>query len=191
MKYQKITNLLDNTPNQPSKFRTKNWVGITDDARGTYNTKNSNYKYNYNSQIRFRISMLKSSLCDYSDAYILVRETITAAELAAGRKNNGIEVVFKNCAILTDCTSEINNIQIDNAKDIDVAMYNLIEYSDNYSKTSGSLWQHYRDEPALTNAGALDNFPANSASFKFKQKIIGSTGNNGTKKVKIMVPLKI
>ena len=69
-------------------------------------------------------------------------------------------------------------------------IYNLIEYSDNYSETSGSLWQHYRDEPALTDPGVADNFSGNSASFKFKQKITGSTENDGTKVVQIMVPLK-
>ena len=115
---------------------------------------------------------LRSSLCDYSDAYILVSGTITVAEVAAGRGNNGIQVVLKNCTPFTNCISEINNTQIDNAKDIDVVMpmYNFIEYNDNYSKTSGSLWQYYRDEPALDNAGTLVNFPGNSASFKFKQK---------------------
>ena len=70
MEYQKIINLLDNRPNQPSKFRTKNWIEINDDARRTYNT---------NSQIKFKTSMLKSSLCDYSDAYILVSGNITVA----------------------------------------------------------------------------------------------------------------
>ena len=69
-------------------------------------------------------------------------------------------------------------------------IYNFIEYSDNYSETSGSLWQHYRDEPALTDSGVVDNFSGNSASFKFKQKITGSTENHGTKVVQIMVPLK-
>ena len=69
-------------------------------------------------------------------------------------------------------------------------MYNLIEYSDNCSKTSGSLWQYYRDEPALTDAGAPDNSSGNSVLFKYKQKITGSTGNNGTKNVEIMFPLK-
>ena len=63
MEYQKIINLLDNTPNQPTKFRTKNWVETNDDARGTYNT---------NSQTKFKTSMLKSSSCDYSDAHMLV-----------------------------------------------------------------------------------------------------------------------
>ena len=115
--------------------------------------------------------MLKSRLCDYSDAYMLVSETLTVSALTAGGGNNGIEVVFKNCAPFTDCISEKNNTQIDNAKDIDVVMlmYNLMEYSDNYSKTSGSLWKYYRDEPAL-NSCVIANFPCNSASFKFKQK---------------------
>ena len=69
-------------------------------------------------------------------------------------------------------------------------MYNLIEYSKNYSKTSRSLWQYYRDELALNNADAPGNFPGNSASFKFKQKITDSTGDDGTNNVEIMVPLK-
>ena len=126
MKYQKITNLLENTLNQPTKFRRKNWVEINDDARGTYNT---------NSQIKFKISMPKSSLCDYSDSYILISGTKTVASQAVDNPNNVDEkVAFKNCARFTDCISEINNAQIDNAKEIDVLMpmYNLIECSDNY-----------------------------------------------------------
>ena len=134
MEYQKIISLLDNTPNEPSKLRTKNWVEINDDVRGTYNT---------NSQIKFETLMLKSSLCDYSDAYILVTGTISIAAQAGDNPNNGDkEVVFKNCARFTDCTREINNTHIDNTKDIDLVMlmYNLIEYTNNYSETSGSLW---------------------------------------------------
>ena len=158
MKYQKVINLLDNTPNQATKSRTKTWVEINDDSRGTYNT---------NSQANFKTSMLRSSLYYYTDAYISVSRTITVAALTAGEENNSIQVVFKNCAPFSNCISEINNIQIDNAKDIDAVMpmYNLIEYSDHYSKTLGSLWQYYRDEPALTGAGAPDNFPGNSALF--------------------------
>ena len=134
MEYQKIINLLDNTPNQPTKFRTKNWVEINDEKRGTYNT---------NSEIKFKTSMLRLSLCDYSDAYIIVSGTITVAELLAGGGNNSIQVVFKNFAPFSNCINEINNAQIDNAKYIDVKMrmYDLIESSDNYSKTSGSLRQ--------------------------------------------------
>ena len=70
-------------------------------------------------------------------------------------------------------------------------LYSLIEYSDNYSKTSGSLWQYYRDEPALDNNGNIVNFPSDNASFKFKAKIAGSTPNDGNSKyVEIAVPLK-
>ena len=138
MEYQKITNLLDdNKSNQPSKFRTKNWVEINDESRGTYNV---------NSQIKFKTTMLKSSLRDYSDAYILVKGTITitgeGADAAATQTDERDKsVVFKNCAPFTNCISEINNTQVDNAKDIDIVMpmYNLIEYSNNYAKTSGSL----------------------------------------------------
>ena len=145
---------------------------------------------NVDSQIKFKTTMLKSSLRDYSDAYILVKGTITktrAGDDAAARQANerGKGVVFKNCAPFTNCISEINNTQVDNAKVIDIVMpmYNLIEYSDNYAKTSERLWQYYRDE-------SNDNL-ANSESFKFKVKITGKTPNNDNEKdVEIMVPLK-
>ena len=164
MEYKKIISLLDNTQNQPTKFRTKNLVEVNDDAIGTYNKDN---------QIKLKTSMLKSSLCDYSDVYILAKGTMSIAAQEEDNPNNGDkEVVFKNRAPFTDCISEINNTQIDNAKDIDVAMpmYDLIENSNNYLKTSESLWKDYRDEPALTDAGTIANFHAanNSASFKFK-----------------------
>ena len=123
MEYQKIANLIDDTSNQPSKFRTKNWVEINDESRGTYNA---------NSQIKFKTTMLKSSLCDYSDAYIIVKGAITvnytAAEGAAANNINK-KLIFKNCAPFANCISEINNTQVGNAKDIDIVMpmYNLIE----------------------------------------------------------------
>ena len=94
-------------------------------------------------------------------------------------------VAFKNCAPFTNCIGKINNTQIDNAKDIDIVMlmYNLIEYSDNYAKRTGSLWQYFEDEPN-------NNIP-NSKSFKSKIKITGKTPNNDNEKdVEIMVPLK-
>ena len=124
MEYQKIAHLIDdNTLNQPSKFRTRNWIEINDESRGAYNV---------NSQIKFKTTMLKSSLCDYSDAHILVKGTIsvpnTAAQGAAANNTNK-KVIFKNWAPFTNCISENNNTQIDNAKDIDIVMpmYNLIE----------------------------------------------------------------
>ena len=141
--------------------------------------------------------MLKSSLCDYSDAYILAKETIsvnnTSAQGAAANNTNK-KVIFKNCAPFTNCISEINNTQIDNAKDIDIVMpmYNLIEYSDNYAKTTGRLWQYCKDKPARNANGDIAIFAENNTtdSFKFKAKITSQTGNNGTKDVEIMVPLK-
>ena len=138
MKYQKSVNLLDDTPNQPFKFRTKSWVEINDDSRGIYNTY---------SQIKFETSMSKSSWCDCSDAYILVSGPVPNIRIATVA-NNGKNITIKNC---TDYMTEIHNTQINNAKDIDVVMqiYNLIENSNNFSKTSGSLWQYYRNEPFL------------------------------------------
>ena len=189
MEYQKIANLIDdNTLNQPSKFRTRNWIEINDESRGAYNV---------NSQIKFKTTMLKSSLCDYSDAYILVRGTITVnntAAAGAAANNTNKKVIFKNCVPFTNCISEINNTQINNAKDIDIVMpmYNLIEYSDNYAKTTGSLWQYCKDIPARNANDDIAIFTENNTtdSFKFKAKITGQTGNNGTKDVEIMVPLK-
>ena len=140
--------------------------------------------------------MLKSSLCDYNDAYIFVKGTITvnntAAEGAAANNTNK-KVIFKNCASFTNCISAINNAQVDNPKDIDIVMpmFNLIEYSDNYAKTSGSLWQYCLDKPALNNGAIVDFDDGHlSDSFNFKAKITGQTGNNGTKNIEIMVPLK-
>ena len=105
---------------------------MNQESRGTYNV---------NSQINFKTTMLKSNLCNYSDVYILVKGIITVNNTAvadADANNTNKKVIFKNCSPFTNCTSEINNTQIDTA-DIVMPMYNLIEYSDNYSKTSGSL----------------------------------------------------
>ena len=107
IEYQKIRNFFGNAPNQPTKFRTKNWVEINAYSSGTYNV---------NYQIKFKTLMLSSSVCDFSDTYILVSGTITVATLAVGRGNNNIQVVFKNYATFTNCIREIGNAQIDNAK---------------------------------------------------------------------------
>ena len=137
--------ILGNTPNHLSKFRTKKWIEINDQSRGVYNV---------NGDIRFKTTTLKSSLCDYSDAYILVKGRITitgtGADVAtrqADKRNKG--VIFENCAPFKDV-------------DIVMPMYNLIEYSDNYSKISASLWQYYKVEP---NYNLKD-----SESFKSKIK---------------------
>ena len=102
-------------------------------------------------------------------------------------------MIFKNCAPFTDCISELNNTQINNAKENDAVMlmYNIIEYNDNYLKTSGSLWKHYRDESSLNDVGVINNSPGNSASLKFKSKVTGEAGANATKNVKIWCHLNI
>ena len=164
MEYQKIANLSERTSDNLSKFRTRNWVEINGESRGNY----------ANSDIRFKTTMLRSNLCDYADSYILVKGTIAitgagddAAARRADERNKG--VTFKNCAPFTKCISRINNTDIDNAHDIDIVMpmYNLIEYSDNHSKTSESLWEYYKDDPN-------DNL-TDSKSFKSKVKITGNT----------------
>ena len=188
MEYQKLASLIDDTSNQPSKFRAKNWVQINDESRRAYIV---------NSQIKFKTTMLKSSLCDYSDGYILVKGTISVnntAAAGAAANNTNKKVIFKNYAPFTNCINGINNTQIDNAKDIDIVMpmYNLIEYSDNYAKTIGSLWQYCKDIPALNANDEITAFDVNNVtdSFHFKVKITGRTGNGGTKDIEIMVPLK-
>ena len=134
--------------------------------------------------------MLRSNLCDYADAYILVKGTITSTgegdDDSAKRldeRNKG--VIFKNCAPFTKHISRINNTDIDNAQDVDILIPidSLTEYSNNYSKTSGSLWQYYKDDPN-------DNI-TQSESFKSKTKITGKISAAGnTKVVEIVVPLK-
>ena len=124
--------------------RTRNWVEVNDESRGTYTSND----------IKFKTTMLRSNLCDYADAYILVKGTITItgegnddATKQADERNKG--VTFKNCAPFTKCICRINNTDIDNARDINTVMpmYNLIEDSDKYSKTSGGSWQCYKDDP--------------------------------------------
>ena len=177
IEYQKIANLLNDETNQSYKFRTRNSVEINDEARGTYSP---------NKQIKFKTSMLRSSLCDYSDAYILVKGNITVNNTAAdgaAANNTNKKVIFKNCAPFTNCISKINNTQIDNAEYIDIVMpmYNLIEYSNNYSKTSGSLWQYCKEIPAVNNNDEVVDFNGANAtdSFNFKTKIIGQTNDDG------------
>ena len=130
--------------------------------------------------MKFKTLMLRSSLYDYDDAHILAKGTISVTN------STDAEIIFKNFAPFTDSISEINNTQIDNARDIDVVMpiYNLIEYSDNYRKTS-EIWQYYRNETALTN------FSLFSFSFNFKEKLTGKTRANNTKDVKIKKVIEI
>ena len=162
--------------------------------------------------------MLRSDLCDYSDAYIVVNGNIivnkkifttddieepnnTAANITAPNtaNNNSFgekKSVFKNNAPFINCVSKINGVKIDNAEGLDVvmSMYNLLEYSKNYGKTTGSLWNYYRDEPNCgTDANNIDQLILNSNFFDYKANFIedGIMQNNLTKNdVKIVVLLK-
>ena len=148
-------NLLDYASNQISRFRTKNQVEINDDRNGTYDKKN----------LKFKTTMLNASLCDYSNSYILVEGRITVAGQGANvaviaTDRNDKEVVFKNCAPFIKCIRKINNAEVDNVEDLDflIPIYNLLEYSENYAKTSASLWQYCSGEP--------DDIIGDSKSFK-------------------------
>ena len=166
------------------KICSNKWYITDSESKGNYLPDN---------EIKFLTSSLESSLCDYSDAYILVTGNITvtrtiAAAAAGGnvqRKqplNAATQVVFKDLAPFEDCRREINDTFVDyvNFLIITMPMYNLIEHNDNYSDTSGSFWDFKRDE--------IDN---NSPSFKYKADLIGNTEANGTKiGVEIAVPLK-
>ena len=115
--------------------------------------------------------MLRSDLCDYSDAYIVVKGDITLeGDNDANKRNKNL--AFKNNAPFINCISKINGVKIDNAEDLDVVMlmYNLLEYGKNYRKTTGSLWNCYRDEQS--NPLSFD-----PDSFKYKTSITGNTYN--------------
>ena len=170
MKYDKINNLLlseDNESDKLSKFVTREYVRVN----SLSNT------YNENKSIRFKTSMLKSNLCDYSDAYILVKGTITVTAPGVNNNANNIRdkrnrpVILKNNAPFVSCITRINSELIEDADDLDIVMtmYGLLEYSKNYRKTIGSLYNYYRGE--LSDDADDDNFGnikvVNSNTFKY------------------------
>ena len=130
MEFKKIINSLDDTKNQPPKFRTRNWVKINDESQGAYNEENNNNDNNddddnNNNNIKLKTSMTRSNLYDNSDAYILVKETITVpnttGDSPAGNNANK-KVIIKKSAPFTSCITEINNIQVDDVLDVDIIM---------------------------------------------------------------------
>ena len=206
MEYDKINNLLLSEDNemseQLSKFATREYVRVN----SLSNT------YNENKSIRFKTPMLKSNLCDYSDAYILVKGTITVTAPGVNNNANNIgdkrnrPVILKNNAPFVSCITRINGELIEDAHDLDIvmSMYNLLEYSKNYRKTIGSLYNYYRDE--LSHDADDNNFDnikvVNSNTFKYKNKITGNTYNvdagtqgydvnkNGKQEIELAIPLK-
>ena len=216
MEYDKINNLLlseDNESEQLSKFVTREYVRVN----SLSNT------YNENKSIRFKTPMLRSNLCDYSDAYILVKGTITVTAPGVNNNANNIRdkrnrpIILKNNAPFVSCITRINCELTEDADDLDIvmSMYNLLEYSKNYRKTIGWLYNYYRDELSYD----ADNYNfgnikvVNSNTFKYKNKIIDNTydvdaripnpdgagqidnpiynvNKNGTQEVELAIPLK-
>ena len=204
MEYDKINNLLlseDNESEQLSKFVTRQYVKVN----------SLSDTYNENKSIRLKTSMLRSNLCDYSDGYILVKGKIVLTATGVNNDANNIRdkrnrpVILKNNAVFVSCITRINGELIEDADELDIVMpmYNLLEYSKNYRKTIGSLYNYYRDE--LTNDNN-DDFAnrnvVNSEAFKYKNKITGNTYNvdagadgydvnkNGMQEIELAIPLK-
>ena len=209
MEYDKINNLLrseelgsavGNESENLSEFVTRDYVRV--------NSLSSTY--NENKSIRFKTPMLRSDLCDFADAYILVNGTITVngivngAESEINRRNRPL--ILKNNAPFVSCITRINGELIEDADDLDVVMpiYNLLEYSKNYRKTIGSFYNYYRDELSddNNNNDFLNNNVVNSNAFKYKNKITGNTYNVaagaaghdankvGTQTIELAIPLK-
>ena len=188
MEFQKIVNLLDTTSADIDlpRFVPKKQNEVYDQSEKNHNAK----KY-----IRIKTPTLRSDLCDFSDTYIVVKGAIAVTEPDNAERNT--IVAFKNNAPFISCISKINGIQIDSAEDLDVVMpmYNFLEYSKNYRKVTGSLWNFYRDEPS-------NPLSSNSESFKHKTSITGNTYNAGAgevdydvnkvgkNKTEVVIPLK-
>ena len=209
MEYDKINNLLrseelgsavDSGSESLSKFVSREYVKVNDLSN----------PYNENKSVIFKTLMLRSNLCDYADAYILVKGTITVDGIVNGVENEinrrHRPLILKNNAPFVSCITRINGELIEDADDLDTVMpmYNLLEYSKNYRKTIGSLYNYYRDE--LNDDANLNNFANNnvvsSNAFKYKTKITGNTynigageagydaNNVGTQKIELAIPLK-
>ena len=173
----------DNESEQLSKFVTREYARVN----SLLDT------YNENKSTRFKTPMLRSNLCDYSDTYILVKGTITVAGNNL-RERQDRSLIFKNNAPFVSCITRINDELIEDADDLDIVMpmYNLLEYSKNYRKAIGLLYNYYRDE--LSDDADDNQFNnikiVNSNTFKYKNKIIDNTNNQGTKDIELAIPLK-
>ena len=182
---QKIGNLLGNAGNEFLKFARRKWYVINDQNNTDYGDRDEN-----GTTIKLETKVIKSNLCDYSDAYILV-----TGDTKGTGGNANTKVAFKNCASFTKCVTHMNDEHVENADNLDIVipMQNLIEYSDNYSDTSGILWQFKRDEQNMNNGNRVEVTTADSSSFKYKSRFFkppAATDNGVFKTVKMAVPLK-
>ena len=188
MEFNNINNSLGPAHDKGPRFITKKWIEVQSQSGNTYNTSKA---------ITFKTSMLRSDLCDYSDVYVWVRGKITVTN-PNDNANLNKELTLKNNAPFISCISKMNGQLVENAEDLDIVMlmYNLLEYSKNYEKTSGSLFNYYRDEPSEIRIGAGNNeiniSIRNSKSFDYKTEITGGldAGEDEKEDVEIAIPLK-
>ena len=197
MVYNKITNLLGKpTEDEIPKFTTIKWIEIFDQSNGTYNK---------NKDIRFKTNQSRNDLCDFNDTYIVVTGNITATNPGNNINDYNKKVALKDSALFFDCTLKINNQLIEDAQDLDIVMpmYNLLYYSKNFRKTTGSLWNYYPDMPKSgynnNNRDRIFYSIRSSESFDYKKKLIKTLGDNvnvdgvitaSLEDIKIVVALK-
>ena len=180
--------MLGTTLDEIPRFITIKWTNVYDQSGS------ADDRYKPSKRIRFKTSMLRSDLCDYSDVVIAVEGKITVTDPNNTNYDKGL--AFKNNAPFTSCILEIHNTLTDHAEDLDIVipMYNLLEYSKNYRKTTGSLWNYYRDEPNSGIVGRNNNVNhsiKDSKSFDYKTSITGKLkGIDRIKDGQIVVPLK-
>ena len=172
METQKITNLLNKSDLDSKKFVTKKWCIINSQTTPPYNIGYSN---------KFDTKVIKPNLRDYSEAYILVKGNIQ-------NKPANSSVCFKNCAPFRKCTWHINDEFLETAEELDIntPMYNLLEYSDNYEDSTGSLYHFKRSEITTGDDKNADVTVANSKPFSYRASLVGDAVNN----VELVVPLK-
>ena len=165
MESQKIINLLDHKDEDDPRFETKSWYIVNDNNNGNYGLGDD-----VHSIIKFNTEIVKPFLCDYSDAYILVTGNIKVQN-----GNNATRVAIKNCHPFTKTFFKLNDEQVDTADNLDLTMnlYNMLEYSDNYANTTGSLYQYKRPEPRDNN-GNVGNL-GTALSIRISSKTISST----------------
>ena len=188
MEFNKINKLLGPAHDKVPRFITKKWIEVQSQSGNTYNTSKP---------IRFKTSMLRSDLCDYSDAYVWVKGKITVTN-PNDNNNFNKELTLKNNAPFISCIAKINGELVENTEDLDIVMpmYNLLKYSKNYEKASGSLFNYYREEPneaeIANNNGTINISIRNSKSFDYKTEITGSldAGEDEKEDVTIAIPLK-
>ena len=185
-KTQNIVNLLGDANNESSKIAKRKWYFINDQSNTYYGEGDED-----STTVKFETKVIKSNICDYSNAYTLVTGNIKTNGDGANDR-----VAFKDCAPFTKCITHTNDEDVDNADSLDIimSMYNLMEYSDNYSGTSGSLWQFKRAEHKMNNGNPANVITADSSSFKYKSSLIKEStvvnNNRVFENVKIAVSLK-